>query len=81
MLWELLKPLFGFLFRREPGWDKFSDAIETRLTSTEKRLDDCESDRDEMRRQIHTLRNKVEDCDDDRRELRAMITALDDRTR
>lgn len=62
------------------GFDRLLARMDARLTLTERRVDECDEDRADLRVEVGGLKIKVAECEEDRNELRQMITELDQRT-
>jgi chaperonin cofactor prefoldin len=83
---ELFRAIWGWLWRTEKasvaieGFDRFARRMENRLKATEKRMDECDEDRAELRMAVGGLTVKVNECDEDRTELRERIDALESKT-
>lgn len=87
---EFLVGIWAWLTRKEKssvaidGFDrlssrqeKFNQQILDELVTQSKRLDDCDKDRDDLRKKVGVLDQKVEDCDEDRTDLRKRVETLE----
>lgn len=72
-LWGVLVKLLGIGGKGAKdaieGYDRLSRRQERRLDAVEKRLDECDEDRRE-------LRNKIDECDEHRSRLQDEVTEL-----
>lgn len=80
---DWIRSAWKFIFRQEKasvaieGFDRFARRMENRLAKTEKRLDECDEDRAELRAEVGVLKIEVGECKEDRDELRERIKSLE----
>lgn len=82
-MWNWITSVLTWLFKKEgaaiaiEGYDRLYNRQNDWIERTEKRLDDCERDRDELHKKMGCLEIKVDECESDRRELRERIEVLE----
>lgn len=76
-----VSPLVQRLDDQEAAHKKACDQQDVRMDRLQGRIDECEEDRHEIRKECHTLKDKIEDCESHRTELTEQITAQSERIR
>jgi chromosome segregation ATPase len=58
------------------GYDRLASRLEKRLDNAERRLDECDDDRQELRGKVSVLEDRVEECDEHRSRLQSEVTSI-----